>query len=73
MKRLMSWIMLGLLIFSIMGCSNKELSKDDQALVEQLMKDYQTYFDFPLDVNSFSAHIQKQESLVDKLANRNQP
>lgn len=69
MKRLMSWIMLGLLIFSIMGCSNKELSKDDQALVEQLMKDYQTYFDFPLDVNSFSAHIQKQESLVDQAKN----
>ena len=69
MKRLMSWIMLGLLIFSIMGCSNKELSKDDQALVEQLMKDYQTYFDFPLDVNSFSAHIQKQDSLVDKETN----
>ena len=35
------------------ACSSKKLSESDQLLVDYLVQDYQTYFDFPLVLNDF--------------------
>lgn len=51
------------------GCSSKNLSESDQLLVDYLVEDYQTYFDFPLVVNDFSVTVQKERSLVDQGTN----
>ena len=32
--------------FLIVGCSKNRLSEEEQVLVEQLINDYQVYFDF---------------------------
>ena len=51
------------------ACSSKKLSESDQLLVDYLVQDYQTYFDFPLVLNDFSATVQKEGSLVDQETN----
>ena len=51
------------------ACSSKKLSESDQLLVDYLVQDYQTYFDFPLVLNDFSATVQKEGSFVDQETN----
>lgn len=51
------------------ACSSKKLSESDQLLIDQLVEDYQIYFDFPLVLNDFSATVQKEGSLVDQETN----
>ena len=51
------------------ACSSKKLSESDQLLVDYLVQDYQTYFDFPLVLNDFSATVQKEGELIDQETN----
>ena len=51
------------------ACSSTKLSESDQLLVDHLVEDYQTYFDFPLVLNDFSATVQKEGELIDQETN----
>ena len=51
------------------ACSSKKLSESDQLLIDQLVEDYQIYFDFPLVLNDFSATVQKEGELIDQETN----
>ena len=55
--------------FLIVGCSKNRLSEEEQVLVEQLINDYQVYFDFPLILNNYSASIQSEHLLINKETN----
>lgn len=63
--RVLKWLSIFICLV-LVGCSQQKLSKEDQVLVDDLMKDYEAYFHFPITVNDFSAKVEKQDSLVDK-------
>ena len=56
--RWIKWMGMLLGVGILLGaCSSKKLSESDQLLVDYLVQDYQTYFDFPLVLNDFSATV----------------
>ena len=71
--RWFKWMGMLLGVAILLGaCSSKKLSESDQLLVDYLVQDYQTYFDFPLVLNDFSATVQKGwgNLLIKKQMNR---
>ena len=68
--RWFKWMGMLLGVAILLGaCSSKKLSESDQLLVDYLVQDYQTYFDFPLVLNDFSATVQKEGELIDQETN----
>ncbi len=68
--RWFKWTVMLLCVGILLGaCSSKKLSESDQLLVDYLVEDYQTYFDFPLVLNDFSATVQKEGELIDQETN----
>ena len=64
------WIRVILFVsFLIVGCSKNKLSEEGKVLVEQLINDYQVYFDFPLILNNYSASIHSEHLLINKETN----
>ena len=64
------WMKVSLFVsLLIVGCSTNKLSEEDQLLLEQLINDYQVYFDFPLILNNYSASIQSEQSLINTETN----
>ena len=64
------WMKISLFIcFLIVGCSKNKLGEEEEILVEQLINDYQIYFDFPLILNNYSARIQSEQSLINTETN----
>lgn len=58
------------IFFFIVGCSEKTISQADLVLVQQLIRDYQLYFDFPLVLNHYSVRIQPKQTFISNETNK---
>lgn len=61
-------VMLGGMIF-LAGCANETQSKEVKTLVNQLVEDYETYFNQTLDIEEYSVGVYEQSTLVEQEKN----
>lgn len=66
MKWLKSILFLLVGMFILAGCENEAQSEEAKTLVNQLVEDYQLYFNQRIDLDSYSVGVYEQSGLVEQ-------